>query len=119
MTSHWRILRRAVERISYSVGRWRMCNPGAPQLSLRLQQVPLLVVWQLLVLSEGTMASNYRLCWSVIPATSTLYFYEDSATTMLSRMLSCQNFCSTIVWVNFATSIHKESAQARACKVWD
>jgi len=63
-TSHWRILRRAVECISYSVGRWRMCNPIAPQLSLR--QVPLRVVWQLLALSVGAGASNHRFCWSVI-----------------------------------------------------
>jgi len=63
-TSHWRILRGAVECISYSVGRWRMCNPIAPQLSLR--QVPLLVVWQLLALSVGAGASNHRFCWSVI-----------------------------------------------------
>ena len=73
-TSHWRILRRAVECISYSVGRWRMCNPIAPQLSLR--QVPLLVVWQLLALSEGTVASNHRFCWSVISNHIHIFFFS-------------------------------------------
>ena len=73
-TSHWRILRGAVECISYSVGRWRMCNPIAPQLSLR--QVPLLVVWQLLALSEGTVASNHRFCWSVISSHIHIFFFS-------------------------------------------
>jgi hypothetical protein len=44
--------------ISYSGGRWRLCDQGALQLSLR--RVPLLAAWWLFVLSKGSMGSNYR-----------------------------------------------------------
>jgi hypothetical protein len=90
-----------------------MCNPGALQLSLRLQQVPLLVVWQLLVLSEGTMARNHRFCWSVISSYEHIIFLWRFCYHHVSRKLNCQQFCSTIAWLNFATSMHKESHQIR------